>query len=69
MTPTVLALVADDEMSYSTYTQRFGGVVRWVAAPGEEIWATAGTAPNGEMILDSIAGTGVVSQDIRFEEL
>lgn len=47
----------------------FGGVVRWVAAPGEEIWATAGTAPNGELCLDSISGTGVVSTDIKFEEI
>ena len=47
----------------------FGGVVRWVAAPGEEIWATVSTAPNGELILDSISGTGVVSTDIKFEQL
>ena len=47
----------------------FGGVVRWVAAPGEEIWATADAAPNGEVCLDSISGTGVVSTDIKFEEI
>ena len=47
----------------------FGGVIRWVAAPNEEIWATAGTAPNGEMVFDSISGTGVVSTDIKFEEI
>lgn len=47
----------------------FGGVVRWVAAPGEEIWATASTAPNGEICLDSISGAGIVSTDIRFEEI
>lgn len=47
----------------------FGGVVRWVAAPGEEIWAALATAPNSELILDSISGTGVVSQDIKFEEM
>lgn len=47
----------------------FGGVVRWVAAPYEEIYATASTAPNGEMVLDSISGTGVVSTDIKFEEM
>ena len=47
----------------------FGGVIRWVAAPGEEIWATASTAPNGELVLDSISGIGVVSTDIKFEEI
>lgn len=47
----------------------FGGVVRWVAHPGEEIYATASTAPNGELVLDSISGTGVVSTDIKFEEI
>lgn len=47
----------------------FGGVVRWVAAPGEELWAALTTAPNSEFILDSISGTGIVSSDIKFEEL
>ena len=47
----------------------FGGVVRWVAAPNEEIWATISTAPNGEMCLDSISGVGVVSTDMKFEQL
>lgn len=47
----------------------FGGLVRWVAAPGEEIYVTASTAPNGEINLDSISGTGVVSTDIKFEEV
>ena len=47
----------------------FGGVIRWVAAPDEELWASAGTAPNGELCLDSISGVGLVSTDIKFEEL
>jgi hypothetical protein len=47
----------------------FGGVVRWVAAPGEEVWATASAAPSGELVLDSISGTGVVSSQIVFEEI
>ena len=46
----------------------FGGVVRWVPPPGEEVWATAATAPNGQLILDSISGTGVVSTSVFFEE-
>ena len=47
----------------------FGGVIRWVAAPGEELWATAGAAPDGELCLDSISGTGIVSTDVKFEEI
>lgn len=47
----------------------FGGIIRWVAAPGEEIWGTAQTAPNGQIVLDSISGTGVVSTHIIFEEM
>lgn len=47
----------------------FGGIIRWVAAPGEEIVATAATAPNGELCLDSITGTGLISTDLKFEEM
>jgi hypothetical protein len=47
----------------------FGGVIRWVAAPGEEIWATASTAPNGELVLDSVSGIGVVSTHLINEEM
>jgi hypothetical protein len=47
----------------------FGGVVRWVAAPGEEIWILGSTAPNAQIALSSISGAGVVSDHIIFEEL
>ena len=47
----------------------FGGVVRWVPPPGEEVWITAATAPNGELVLDSISGIGVVSTSLMFEEV
>lgn len=47
----------------------FGGIIRWVAHPGEEIWALNSTAPNGEVALDSISGTGVVSTNLIFEEM
>lgn len=47
----------------------FGGVIRWVAAPGQEIYCTAAATPNGEIILDSISGTGTVSTHLLFEEL
>ena len=63
--PTLASTVHLGNFSLNT----FGGVVRWVAAPGEEIWATVGSVPNGEIVLDSISGTGTVSTDIRFEEI
>jgi hypothetical protein len=47
----------------------FGGIIRWVAAPGEEIYFGTTTAPNAQVGLDSISGTGNVSTDIKFEEL
>jgi hypothetical protein len=47
----------------------FGGIIRWVAAPGEEIWAGTATAPNAELTLDSISGTGLVSSHMICEEL
>lgn len=47
----------------------FGGVIRVVPAPGEECWATAQTAPSGQIVLDSISGTGLVSTEVVFEEL
>lgn len=47
----------------------FGGIIRWVAHPGEEMYFTAQTAPNGQGVLDSISGTGVVSTTVVFEEM
>ena len=47
----------------------FGGIIRWVAHPGEEIYALNSTASNGEVALDSISGTGVVSTNLVFEEM
>lgn len=47
----------------------FAGIIRWMAMPGEEIWLTAGTAPNGEALLDSISGVGVISTHIVHEEM
>lgn len=47
----------------------FGGLIRWVAAPGEEIYFGTTTAPNAQIALDSISGTGLVSSDLKFEEL
>jgi hypothetical protein len=47
----------------------FGGVVRWVAAPGEEIFATTATAPNGELNLSAVSGVALISAHLVFEEL
>lgn len=47
----------------------FGGVVRWVAAPGEELYQFGTANNNSETFLASISGTGIVSDHIIFEEL
>lgn len=47
----------------------FGGVIRWAADPYGPIWATTATAPNSELVLDSISGVGVVSTHMHCEEL
>lgn len=47
----------------------FGGVIRISPPPGGEVWASGQTAPGGQLILDSISGTGLVSSEIYFEEL
>lgn len=47
----------------------FGGVIRWVAAPGEELYLVGGTAADTEAGLNSATGTGQVSAHVIFEEL
>lgn len=47
----------------------FGGVVRWVAAPGQELWIEGATAGNSEISLESSAGTGTISCQVVFEEI
>lgn len=47
----------------------FGGVVRWVAAPGEEMYVVGGTAADTELSLRSAAGVGVMSADMHYEDL
>ena len=47
----------------------FGGVIRWVAAPGEELWQIGTAGPNTEGVFDSISGTGVVSSNLKLEEM
>ena len=63
--PTIASTVHLLDLALNT----FGGIIRWVAHPGEELWALNSTAPNGEIVLDSISGTGLVSTNMIFEEI
>lgn len=45
----------------------FGGIVRWVAAPGEEIGMLGNAASFGEVSISTLAGTGPMSAHIIFE--
>lgn len=63
--PTIASTVHLLDLALNT----FGGIIRWVAHPGEELWFLNSTAPNGEGVLDSISGTGVVSTNMIFEEI
>lgn len=47
----------------------FGGIVRWVAYPGEELWQSTSTAPNAEAALASLSGAGIISSTIVFEQI
>jgi hypothetical protein len=48
----------------------FGGVVRWLAAPGEEITMVGVTASYGEVSLSAFTGgAGIISSHIVFETL
>jgi hypothetical protein len=51
--------------------QAFGGVIRWVAAPGQEIYQVGLAANVGETSLDAFTGSGTptISSHIHFEEL
>lgn len=47
----------------------FGGVVRWVAAPGQEILEQGSTAGNDEAGFYTLSGTGLCSVQALFEEV
>lgn len=48
----------------------FGGVIRWVAAPGEEIWMMGATANLSEISTSTLgSGTGTVSTTFTLEEM
>lgn len=45
----------------------FGGIVRWVAAPGEEIGMLGSTASLGELSISTVSGGGLMGSHIIFE--
>ena len=45
----------------------FGGIVRWVAAPGEEITTVGNTASLGEVSLSAITTAGIAGGHIVYE--
>lgn len=45
----------------------FGGIVRWVAAPGEELGVLGNTASNGELSISTSSGAGIMSTHFIFE--
>jgi hypothetical protein len=45
----------------------FGGIVRWVAAPGSEIAVVGNTQPLGELSLSSVTGAAKTSGHILYE--
>ena len=48
----------------------FGGIVRWVAAPGQEIYLVGGSTGNNELGLSAVSGTpGALSSHLIVEEL
>lgn len=66
--PTVAA-TATIEHVLSLSMNTFGGIIRWVAAPGEEIWIAGNTANTSEMSLSTVTGTGAVSAHFVLENL
>lgn len=48
----------------------FGGIIRWVGAPGEEFWMVGATASFGECSISAVTGSGVgtLSSSIVYEE-
>lgn len=46
----------------------FGGIVRWVPSPGEEIYMIGNTQPGGELSLSAFTGTpGTVGAHAVYE--
>lgn len=45
----------------------FGGIVRWVAAPGYELGMLGNAASNGEISISTVSGAGLMGAHILFE--
>lgn len=62
--PTIASTMHLFDISLNT----FGGVVR-LGLQGEEIYFGTTTDPNAEIVFDSVVGTGLVGQAIKWEEM
>jgi hypothetical protein len=66
--PTGAALATIQHVLNFTFNA-FGGVQRWVAIPGGEIWVITATANNSEMGLVALNGVGALSTHYVVEEI
>ena len=62
--PTIAATKHLFDISLNT----FGGVVR-LGLQGEELYFGTTTDPNAEVVFDSVVGTGLVGQAVKWEEM
>lgn len=60
--PTYVALI---NLSFNA----FGGLVRWLAAPGEQLVMVGASAPDSQVSLSSVSGTGIISDHFIVEQL
>ena len=66
--PTVAALATIQHVINLSFNT-FGGIVRWVAAPDEEIYVITASANNNEVSLSTVTGAGVASSHYVVEEM
>ncbi len=66
--PTVAALATVQHVINLSFNT-FGGIVRWVAAPDEEIYIITVTANNDEISLSTVTGAGIASSHFVVEEM
>lgn len=68
-TQPVVALLATIEHVLNLGLNLFGGIVRWVAAPDEDIWVYGTAANTQEISISPVTGTGVASAHFVMEEM
>lgn len=66
--PTGAAVATLQHVLNFTYNA-FGGVIRWMAIPGGEVWIITATANNSEIGLVNLNGTGAQSTHYVVEEI